>query len=76
MRKGFEEGICRLCREEEDALHILLKYSEMRNWREQFLSRKWLIVYEEVVFKRMINCANAVELRNMGKYLYKIRCKW
>jgi hypothetical protein len=28
---------------------ILLKCSEIRKWREQFLSRKWLIVNEEVV---------------------------
>jgi hypothetical protein len=43
---------------------------------EQFLSREWLIVNEEVTYKRMINFTNAVELRDMGKYLYKIRCKW
>jgi hypothetical protein len=26
--------------------------------------------------KRIINCTNVVELRNIGKYLYEIRCKW
>jgi hypothetical protein len=34
MRKGFEKGICPLCSEEEDPLHILLKCSETRKWRE------------------------------------------
>jgi hypothetical protein len=29
--------------------------------------------YEEVAYKRTINCANAVELRNAGKYMHKIR---
>jgi hypothetical protein len=76
MRKGFENGRCPLCREEEKLLHILLKCSETRKWRERFLSRKWLIVNEEVTYKRAINCTNAVELRNIGKYLYEIRCKW
>jgi hypothetical protein len=28
--------------EEEDPIHILLKCSETRKWREQFLGRKWL----------------------------------
>jgi hypothetical protein len=39
----------------------------MRKWMEQFLSRKWLIVFGEVAYKRTINCTNAVELRNIGK---------
>jgi hypothetical protein len=46
MRKGFEKGRCPLCSEDEDAIHILLKCLEMRKWREQFLSRKWLILNE------------------------------
>jgi hypothetical protein len=48
----------------------------MRKWGEQLLSIKWLIVNEGVAYKRIINCTIAVELRNKGKYLYKIRCKW
>jgi hypothetical protein len=68
MRKESEKGRCSLCRgEEEGALHILLKCSEKRKWREQFLSRKWLIVNEEATYKRITNCTNAVELRNIRK---------
>jgi hypothetical protein len=76
MRKASEKGRCPLCREKEDAVHILLKCSETRNWREQFWSRKWLIVNEEVAYKTKKKCTNAVELRNIGKYLYKIKCQW
>jgi hypothetical protein len=36
MRKGSEKGRCPLCSEEEDSIHILLKCSETRKWREQF----------------------------------------
>jgi hypothetical protein len=57
-------------------LHVLLKCSETRKSRGQVLSIKWLIVNEEVTYKRTINCNNFVELKNIGKYLYKIRCKW
>jgi hypothetical protein len=39
------------------------------------LKRKWLIVKEEVSHTRIINCANAIELRDTGKYLHKLRCK-
>jgi hypothetical protein len=47
-REGFEKGRWPLCREEKDALNILLKCSETRTQREQFLSIKWLIVKEEI----------------------------
>jgi hypothetical protein len=76
MRKGFEKGRCPLCSEEEDPVHILLKCSETRKWREQFLSRKWLRLNELIVLKKIINCNNSIELRNIGSYLYKIKCKW
>jgi hypothetical protein len=48
----------------------------MRKWREQFLSRKWLRLNEWIVYKKIINCTNIIELRNIGNYLYKIKCKW
>jgi hypothetical protein len=40
------------------------------------LSIKWLTVDKEVAYKRVINCNNAIELRNIGKSLHKILCKW
>jgi hypothetical protein len=76
MRKGFEKGGCRLCIEDEGAIHILLKCSETRKCREQFLSIKWLMLNEWTAYKKVINCTNIIELRNIGIYLYKIKCKW
>jgi hypothetical protein len=75
MRKGFEKGRCPLCSEDEDAIHILLKCSETRKWREQFLSRKWLMLNEWIVYKKIINCTNIIELRNIGSFIHKINCK-
>jgi hypothetical protein len=40
------------------------------------LSIKWLVVNEEVAYKRIMNCTNVVELRNVRKYLYKDRYNW
>jgi hypothetical protein len=62
---GFEKGRCPLCNEEDDVIHIFLKCSETREWREQFLSRKWLIVNKELAYKRIIYCTNAVELKKI-----------
>jgi hypothetical protein len=71
--KGLEIGRCPLCKGEEDAVHILLKCPETRRLREHFLSRKWQIINEELAYKKIINCTNTVELRNLCRYLYKIK---
>jgi hypothetical protein len=31
---------------------------------------------EEIAYKKIINCTNTLEIRNIGSYLYKIKCKW
>jgi hypothetical protein len=49
-------------------IKILLKCSESKRWREQFLFRKLLIANEKAAYRK-INCIFAVELRNMGIYL-------
>jgi hypothetical protein len=74
MGKGSEKRRRPACSEEEDALHILLKCSEIRKWGEQSLSIKCFIVNEEVSY----NYTNAVDLRNIVKYSYQIRSasKW
>jgi hypothetical protein len=75
-RKVFEKERCPLCSDDEHAIRILLKCSETRKWREQFLSRKWLMLNEWIAYKKIINCINIIELRYLGIYLYTIKCKW
>jgi hypothetical protein len=43
---------------------------------KQFLSGKWLMLNEWIAHKKIINCTNIIDLRNIGSYLYKINCKW
>jgi hypothetical protein len=74
-RKGLEIGRCLLCNGEENAIHILLKCPETRRPREHLLSRKWQIINKELACKKIINCTNTVQLRNLDIYLYKIKCK-
>jgi hypothetical protein len=76
IRRGLEIGRCPLCNGEEDGIRILLKCLETRRLREHLLGRKWQIINEEVAYKKIINCTNTVELRNLGRHLYKIKCKW
>jgi hypothetical protein len=60
MRKGFDIGRYPLYSEDEDVVHIILKCSETMKWREQILSRKWFVVNEEIAYKKITNCTNAV----------------
>jgi hypothetical protein len=48
----------------------------MKKWKEKLLSSKWLNINEDIVYKRIISCTYVADLRNIGKYLYKIRSKW
>jgi hypothetical protein len=61
--EGFRGWKMTLRNGEEDAIHILLKCPETRR-----LSRKWQIINEEVAYKKIINCTNTVQLRNLGRY--------
>jgi hypothetical protein len=76
MRKGLLIVRCPLCNGEEDTVHILLKCPETRRLREHFLSRKWQVINEELAYKEIINCTNIVKLRNLDRYLCRIKCKW
>jgi hypothetical protein len=57
----------------EDVIHVLLKCSETRKWREEIFSTKWFIIDEEVAYKRIINCGNFVELWNTGPVTVTVR---
>jgi hypothetical protein len=64
LRRGFEKGRCPLCREEENVTHIL-KCLERKMWREIFSCSKWLNINEDMTYKRVINCTNVRDLKNM-----------
>jgi hypothetical protein len=71
-RKGLQNRRCPLCNEEEDAVHILLKCPETRRLRENLLSRKLLTMNEETAYKKIINCTNTLEIKNIGSYCIKL----
>jgi hypothetical protein len=31
---------------------------------------------EDLAYKKIIHCSKANDIRNVGKYLYKRKCKW
>lgn len=53
--RGFERGKCPLCRGQEVAEHILLKYSETKNWREECECSKCLNINKDTACQKITN---------------------
>jgi hypothetical protein len=74
---GFERRRCPLRRGEEHVLRTLLKCLETRKPSELFFGvENGLLSTKRMVYKRTTNSTDAVELRHIGKYLYKVTHKW
>lgn len=52
-----------------------MKFSEVEQ-KEKHLNSKFTGVNEDLAWKKIINCTKAESKGNIGKYLYKSRCKW
>jgi hypothetical protein len=76
IRKGFEKGRVSLCCGLEDAKYILLIWTEIKKWREEFLCKTWTGLDQDLTFKKLVGCKNAVKLKNIGKYLLRVKGKW
>jgi hypothetical protein len=61
---------------EEDAKHILLKFSETEKWREECVNSKWLNRNEDLAHRKIISCTNVNKIKSLGKYLFKTKCNW
>jgi hypothetical protein len=56
--------------------HILLKYCETKKWREECVHSKCLNTNEDLAYRKTISCTNVTKINSLGKYLFKIKCKW
>jgi hypothetical protein len=44
---------------------------ETQSWREKFIENKWLMIKEEISFKKIVGCTKSTNLRNVGILLYE-----
>ena len=42
------------------------QWTEMKRWREKLLNTKWLNIYGEIVYNRVINCTQIMKQRKLG----------
>ena len=76
LRKNFTKGICPLCNEPENAIHILLECKETRETRKFYIEEKLLQLDTKIAFVKIINMKNILKLRNIGKLLFKVKLRW
>jgi hypothetical protein len=48
------------------AKYMLLKYSEMKRWREELVCSKWLSMNKNVNCRKGLTCTNVMELKNIS----------
>jgi len=65
------KGRCHSCAGEESELYLLLKCPKTQKWGEEFLSRKWHHIKQEITTRKMLTDKNDTELRQLGT----IACK-
>ena len=59
-----------------DVVYIFRKCNETQRWTQQVLDSKWLCTQEETAQQKIISCNKITELERLGKFLYKVNCKW
>jgi len=50
---------------EKDSEHVLLKCRETKQWRENLVCGKWLILIETVALKEALNCEKVTEMKGI-----------
>ena len=75
MKRSTDKGRCPLCYVAEDVVHKLLNCLETENWRMKYLNGKWLGMNREVAYRKVLNCTNRGQIRNLGRYLDRIKYK-
>jgi hypothetical protein len=63
----YPEGQSRLCR-------VGNNFSPER--RIIFANDKWLSMNKQIAYRKTLRCTNKDQIRMLGKYLDKVKCKW
>jgi hypothetical protein len=43
---------------------------------EKYMGKKWLMIKEDVTFKKIVGSTKTTDLTNLGIFLYYISCRW
>lgn len=54
----------------------ILDYLGTRNWRMKILNKKWLNMNKEIAYKKILMCTIKAQIRNLGRYLNKVKYNW
>ena len=49
---------------------------ETQRYKKKFLGYEWKRINEAAALKKLLRCSRTTDPRQLGTYLYKVRCKW
>jgi len=76
MRRNTNKGRCPSYLEEYNVIRTSLHCLENIKWELKFLNDMWLSMNKEIAYIKVLICTNKDQIRNLGRYLDKIRYKW
>jgi hypothetical protein len=47
-----------------------------KKWREECVNSNWVNINEDLAYRKIISCTNVNNMKSLGKYLFKTKCKW
>ena len=53
-----------------------MDFSETRNWSMKILYVEWLSMNKETAYRKILRCVNEDQIRDLGRYLDKIKHKY
>jgi len=56
-------------------IHLLFKCTKIWQWRDKLLNNKWRNVNEDMAVTELLTGNKITELRNLGAFAYRIKCK-
>jgi hypothetical protein len=57
-------------------IHSPIHLHGSKKWREEWANSNWANINEDLVYKKIICCTNVIRIKLLGKYLFKVKCKW
>lgn len=68
-----------MSKKEDDPYIINKRIRHIYFWnvkRQRDGENKFWMISDETAYKKIISCTQIIQLKHLGKFMYKLRCKW
>jgi hypothetical protein len=49
---------------------------ETNDWRMEMPCKRWLDINEEIAYRKVLSCTKNMMVKNIGTFLFRVKCKW